>query len=345
MSRFGRIEVEEQMYQAKLSGKQVRPFGEVARVQSRGISLGLERVLVDFGADTSFAKSVEKVREHYRIEVNESAVREATLKHGEAMQMGIEVEVRMPVSGVKQMLSEMDGMFVPLVTTEGNGDHRKRRVCEYGEAKLCLAGQVGAMQRRYRGTMGKAEAAGKMWKACVVESGGGIETELHCVGDGAKWIETQMKKRFGEKAKYLVDFYHLSDYLADAGEAIKGKEGAKWLREQQSRLKRNEAKEVLDELRGRQEGAEVEEINAPIRKCYRYLEERLGQVDYQGAIEKGYPIGSGEIESGNKSVLQARLKITGAWWKVENAEKMIGVRTNRANQEWESYWKQQSEVV
>jgi hypothetical protein len=26
---------------------------------------------------------------------------------------------------------------------------------------------------------------------------------------------------------------------------------------------------------------------------------------------------------------------------VENAEKMIGVRTNRANQEWESYWKQQ----
>jgi hypothetical protein len=86
---------------------------------------------------------------------------------------------------------------------------------------------------------------------------------------------------------------------------------------------------------------EVEEINAPIRRCYRYLEERLGQVDYQGAIEKGFPIGSGEIESGNKSVLQASLKIAGAWWKMENAEKMIGVRTNRANGDWESYWKQQ----
>jgi hypothetical protein len=257
------------------------------------------------------------------------------------MQMGIEVEVRMPVSGVKQMLSEMDGMFVPLVRTEGMGDHRKRRVCEYGEAKMCLAGQVGAVKRRYRGTMGKAEAAGRMWKACVVESGGGVETELHCVGDGAKWIAAQMRKQFGEKAKYLVDFYHLSDYLGEAGEAIKGKEGVKWLREQQARLKRNEAEKVLGELRGKQEGLEVEEINAPIRRCYRYLEERLGQVDYQGASEKGFPIGSGEIESGNKSVLQARLKIAGAWWKVENAEKMIGVRTNRTNQEWESYWKQQ----
>ena len=329
------------MYQAKLNGKQVRPFGQVARVQSRGISLGLQRVLVDFGADTSFAKSVAKVKEHYRIEVNESAVREATLKHGEAMQMGIEVEVRMPVSGVKQMLSEMDGMFVPLVRTEESGDRRKRRVCEYGEAKLCLAGQVGAVKRRYRGTMGKAEEAGRMWKACVVESGGGSETELHCLGDGAKWIVAQMKKRLGEKAEYLVDFYHLSDYVAEAGEAMKGKEGVKWLREQQARLKRNEAEKVLEELRGRQEGLEVEEINAPIRRCYKYLEERLGQVDYQGAIKKGFPIGSGEIESGNKSVLQARLKIAGAWWKVENAEKMIGVRTNRANQEWESYWKQQ----
>ncbi len=113
------------------------------------------------------------------------------------------------------------------------------------------------------------------------------------------------------------------------------------MREQQARLKRNEVKKVLEELRERQEGAEVEEINAPIRRCYRYLWERREQVDYQGAIEKGLPIGSGEIESGNKSVLQARLKIAGAWWKVENAEKMIGVRTNRANQDWEAYWKQQ----
>lgn len=319
----------------------MRPFGKVARVRHRGISLGLQRVLVDFGADQSFAKAVWKVGEHYGVSVNESAVREATLKHGEAMQMGIEVEVRYPLHGVKKMLSEMDGMFVPIVRMEGIGDRRKGRVCEYAEAKMCLAGQIGEVQRRYRGTMGKAEAAGRMWKACVVESGGGMETELHCLGDGAKWIEIQMKKRLGEKARYLVDFYHLSDYLAEAGEALKGKEGEKWLREQQARLKRNEAESVLEELRGRQEGAEVEEINAPIRRCYRYLWERREQVDYQGAIEKGFPIGSGEIESGNKSVLQARLKIAGAWWKVENAEKMIGVRTNRANQEWESYWKQQ----
>ena len=126
-SRFGRIEVMEQGYQSKVHGKQMRPFVRVAKVRNRGISLGLQRVLVDFGADTSFAKAVEKVKEHYRVKVNESLVREGTLKHGEQMQMGIEVEARMPVSGVKQLMSEMDGMFVPIVETGVEGDRRKVR--------------------------------------------------------------------------------------------------------------------------------------------------------------------------------------------------------------------------
>ena len=109
-------------------------------------------------------------------------------------------------------------------------------------------------------------------------------------------------------------------------------------------MKRNEFEKVLEEMREKQEGDEVEDINAPIRRCYRYIEGKKGSLDYRGAIEKGLPIGSGEIESGNKSVLQARLKIAGAWWKKENAEKMIGVRTTRANGEWKSYWKQQRSV-
>jgi hypothetical protein len=341
VSRFGRIEVEEQGYQAKQNGKQVRPFKLVAKVGSRGISLGLQRVLVDFGADQSYARAVLKVREHYGVEVSESAIRTQSMRHGEQMQMAIEVEVRLPNRGVKTLVSEMDGMFIPIVTSEGAGDRRKHRRYEYQEAKMCLAGQLGVVQRRYRATLAEAEAAGKMWKVCVAEAGGGQETELHCLGDGAKWIEKQMQKQFPDQATYLVDYYHVSEYLAKAGEALKGKQGRKWLKEQQERMKRNEVEKVLEEIRDQQEGSEVEALNAPIRRCYRYIEGKKGSLDYQGAIEKGLPIGSGEIESGNKSVLQARLKITGAWWKKENAEKMIGVRTTRANGEWDSYWKQQ----
>jgi hypothetical protein len=53
------------------------------------------------------------------------------------------------------------------------------------------------------------------------------------------------------------------------------------------------------------------------------------------------PIGSGEIESGNRSVVQERLKISGAWWAEENARKMLALRVARANGEWPAYWQQQ----
>lgn len=40
--------------------------------------------------------------------------------------------------------------------------------------------------------------------------------------------------------------------------------------------------------------------------------------------------GMGEVESGHRSVIQARLKLSGAWWKEETAESMLALRTLRA---------------
>ncbi|MGH9941064.1 MAG: hypothetical protein ACRD9R_01750 [Pyrinomonadaceae bacterium] len=88
-------------------------------------------------------------------------------------------------------------------------------------------------------------------------------------------------------------------------------------------MKANQSAEVLAELALHREAAAVAEVEAPVRRCERYLHARLDYLDYAGAIARGLPIGSGEIESGPRSVLQARLKLSGAWWKMENAEKML----------------------
>ncbi len=59
---------------------------------------------------------------------------------------------------------------------------------------------------------------------------------------------------------------------------------------------------------------------------------------YKEALTKELPIGSGEIESGNRSVVQTRLKIPGAWWKPETAKWMLALRCMRMNGDWERYW-------
>lgn len=75
-----------------------------------------------------------------------------------------------------------------------------------------------------------------------------------------------------------------------------------------------------------------------MRCCYRYIKNRPGQFDYRAAIEADLPIGSGEIESAHRYIIQERLKLPGAWWKMDNAKAMIGLRLLRANNCWEEYW-------
>lgn len=329
----------EQIYRRSEDNFQVRPFALAARVQCQGYSLGLQRILTDFGSEESFEQASLRVYEHYRIKIGGTSIRRITEQHGEVMQIELESEVRMPAHGVRQLLAETDGTMIPVLQIKpGQGDKRKNRKVVWREARLCLAGRVRSKTRRYRASLGAVEEVGRQWRATVIESGGGEDTRLHCVGDGARWIVRQVKAQFGAEATYLVDFYHVSDYLSAAGQVIGGSESRKWLKTAQEKMKINQVEWVLKELIGHLEAETVADKDAPVRVCYRYLQQRLDYLDYATALAEGLPIGSGEVESGHRTVIQKRLKIAGAWWKEENAEKMLALRTTRANREWDGYW-------
>ena len=140
------------------------------------------------------------------------------------------------------------------------------------------------------------------------------------------------------QGRYLLDFWHVSEYLAAAAQVIQPPKPAAWRRRQQGRLLENKAEAVLRALTPHLEPEEQAE--APVRAAHRYLSGRRDQLDYAGARAAGLPIGSGEIESGHRHVIQQRLKLAGSWWKEPNAQAMLGLRVARANQHWDSYWTQ-----
>lgn len=329
------------------SGAEVRPFAVAAGVRCRDYSVPLQRVLVDFGAESSFGRAAERVREHYGIEVPASAVRRQTEAHGAVLQKQQE-EQRLtelgPEPGVAVLVTEIDGSMVPLVVTgvpveAGDvADKRKARRLHWAEARLCLAREPARVTARYGACLGSVAEAGAVWLDVAIRAGAGGQTQLHGVGDGAEWIAGQMGERFGEQGTYLCDFYHVSEYLSAAA----GAEGRAWWQWAQRRLKENEVAAVLRELRPRLEPVGVADAEAPVRRCVRYLENRRTQLDYQGALRADLPIGSGEIESAHRSVIQERLKISGAWWSEANARKMLALRVTRANGEWPIYWQQQA---
>jgi hypothetical protein len=55
-------------------------------------------------------------------------------------------------------------------------------------------------------------------------------------------------------------------------------------------------------------------------------------------LAEDLPIGSGEVESGHRSVLQKRLKKPGAWWHKPNAESMGQIKTLQANGHSGNLW-------
>ena len=69
------------------------------------------------------------------------------------------------------------------------------------------------------------------------------------VGDGAPWIADQVDLRFGPQADFLIDFYHLCEYLSSAGEKIAGRGKGVWMETQKNLLKENRLQEVLEGLR------------------------------------------------------------------------------------------------
>jgi hypothetical protein len=286
----------------------------------------------------------KKLKEHYRIEVPASAARLITQHHAQAMLERQDLSSETSRRGVPQLIAEMDGTNVPVVEipekSEKNPikDRRKLRRVGWREARLCLARRPESVTARYRATLGGVEEAGEQLKACFEEAGGGQHTRLHCVGDAAAWIINQVEQCFGASASYLIDFFHVSEYLSAAAEEIAPDKNREWLKNQQERMKENGVGEVLETLRAGAYKSQQVEKAGPVEKCERYLTNHEQYFDYKGAIERGLPIGSGEVEGGHRWIIQKRLKLSGAWWKEENAEKMLALRVVRANDEWQSYW-------
>jgi hypothetical protein len=309
----------------------------------------LQRAVTDFGADVAFGKVPQKLREHYGIEVPISAAQIITKRHAATIkQERVRLE-RLPRGGVEQLIGELDGSMLPIVSIAARTDKsaprdgRKRRQLSWREARLSLVRAPDKVKGRYAATLGGPAQAGELFVDGVIRAGGGQRSKLHCVGDGAPWIAKQIKQRLGTQANYLIDFYHLSEYLSGAAEVVAGPHKREWLRTQQQRMKSNEVAAVLGDLQAYQplsQPSTGEEEAEPVQACRQYLENRLSYFDYAGALKAGLPIGSGEVESGHRSVIQARLKLSGAWWQEKTAENMLALRTLRANDEWDAYWRE-----
>ncbi|MGH9428522.1 MAG: ISKra4-like element ISTvi1 family transposase, partial [Terriglobia bacterium] len=102
---------------------------------------------------------------------------------------------------------------------------------------MCLAHEPGSVTPVFGATTGGVNEAGDQWWECAMDAGGGSQTKLHGLGDGASWITDQMERKFGTQGQYLVDFCHLCEYLTAAAPVVAGQDKGVWMEEKKNWLK------------------------------------------------------------------------------------------------------------
>jgi hypothetical protein len=315
-----------------------RPFVQAAGVVCRGYSRPVRRAAVDFGADGSFAQAAAKMREHYGIELPVSAARMLTLQYAHTLTP----RTALPKPGnvvPLQVIAELDGSMVPIVQRDSAApDGRKGKTLLWKEARLCTVRRQGELTPVYSAAFGSVEEIGSLLKATARASGAKSTTRVHGVGDGAPWIAEQFALQFKRKGSYLLDLFHVCEYLAEAAAVCVAQSPADWLKHQKQRLLEGEVAAVFDALGDLQVPQGTTEKDDPVLKCLRYMLARRKQLNYAAALAKGLPVGSGEIEGAHRYIIQARLKRPGAWWTPSSAQAMLQLRVARANGQWDRTW-------
>jgi hypothetical protein len=157
------------------------------------------------------------------------------------------------------------------------------------------------------------------------------------VMDGAEW-EQSFTDYHCPRAVRILDFAHAAEHVNQVGEFLYGEHTAEsqaWLKEHLHQLKHEGPKKLLLEMQKLQKKYPQDK---PITGNYAYLKKREKQIQYPTFQAQGWPIGSGIVESGNKLVVEARLKGAGMHWAEQHVNPMLALRNIICSDRWQDEW-------
>jgi len=152
--------------------------------------------------------------------------------------------------------------------------------------------------------------------------------------DGAKglWARAGENKRFASY-KWLIDFYHTTEHLSKASEALFGKNssaGRKWY-EKWRRLLLEDGRAPTGVIRSMDHYARTIRMgkarlkDLATERTFFVRNKRL--MKYAEFLQRGWPIGSGPVEAACKSIVKARLCASGMCWSREGGQYVLTIRS------------------
>jgi hypothetical protein len=157
------------------------------------------------------------------------------------------------------------------------------------------------------------------------------------VGDGAPWIWHLIEQRWKD-AQQVLDFYHASQHLQVLAEALHPTDEParqRWVDQQCHDLRQGKQKELLQRLGRLPDGQGP--AGDVIRREKNYFQSHRQRLNYQALSRRGWPIGSGAVESACAQ-RQRRFKRPGQFWTTEGLRRLNALIEARDLNHWDHLW-------
>ena len=147
--------------------------------------------------------------------------------------------------------------------------------------------------------------------------------------------------------RQLLDFYHVTEYLAKASHAVYPKkkdqiERKQWLSDTCSQLKHEAqaGQTIYDELKAIDESQLPKKRQEELETTRTYFKNnRMDRMDYATQIIENLPIGSGVTEAACKTLVKQRLCGSGMRWKKRGARIVLCLRALvQTTNQWQAFW-------
>jgi hypothetical protein len=161
--------------------------------------------------------------------------------------------------------------------------------------------------------------------------------ETVVLGDGAPWIWNLVAEHFYD-SRQVVDWYHASQHLAQAAQALHGEGSAaaqRWYQHYETALFQGQAARIAEQLT--QAAQHRPAVADALQREAGYFRKHQRRMQYQEVREEQLPIGSGMVESGCKQY-RARFAGPGMRWGRPGLERLLPIRSAIMGQQFDRLW-------
>lgn len=158
-----------------------------------------------------------------------------------------------------------------------------------------------------------------------------------------QWVQAEARRR-GVQITLVLDFIHALEYLWKAAHVFFDKgtpEIEEWVLERLERMLEGRTSHVVAGMtRMATFRGLSEEERKPVDKAAKYLlrRSRWGMMKYDELLAIGAPIATGIIEGACRHLINDRMDVTGARWRLPSAEAVLRIRSILSSGDFDEYW-------